>query len=160
LPAGSETRLNYTVEVDDGHGGVDTQIISILVHGTNDGPVIDAAPVARTTAEDTDFTFAGANAVSDIDTDVLTVTLTANHGTVTLDGLANLTVGAGVNGTATLRSRGSAADINAALDGMVFHPASNYNGAATVVVETPSPSTQPPAFGATRSATAQATFRG
>ncbi len=40
LPAGWQTRLDYTVEVTDKSGAKDTQVISILITGTNDAPVI------------------------------------------------------------------------------------------------------------------------
>ncbi len=40
LPAGWQTRLDYTVEVTDSNGAKDTQVISILVTGTNDAPMI------------------------------------------------------------------------------------------------------------------------
>ncbi|EPE93574.1 VCBS domain-containing protein, partial [Rhizobium grahamii] len=36
LPAGWQTRLDYTVEVTDSNGAKDTQVISILITGTND----------------------------------------------------------------------------------------------------------------------------
>ncbi len=54
LPAGWQTRLDYTVEVTDSNGAKDTQVISILVTGTNDAPVLtaDAASLTETSATD------------------------------------------------------------------------------------------------------------
>ncbi|MCU1376745.1 MAG: hypothetical protein JWO68_4031, partial [Actinomycetia bacterium] len=42
LPNGWESVINYTVQVSDGHGGTDTQVVQIKLHGTNDAPVISA----------------------------------------------------------------------------------------------------------------------
>ncbi len=39
LAAGETLTLTYTVQVDDGHGGVVTQPVTITVTGTNDSPV-------------------------------------------------------------------------------------------------------------------------
>jgi T1SS-143 domain-containing protein len=71
LPSGWQTRLNYTVQVSDGHGGVDTQVISVLITGTNDGAVIGTPTVADVT-EDVDVSAgnliaSGTIAVSDPD---------------------------------------------------------------------------------------------
>ncbi|MGM4918884.1 T1SS-143 repeat domain-containing protein [Tardiphaga sp. 813_E8_N1_3] len=41
LPNGWESVLSYTIQVSDGHGGMDTHVVEIKVHGTNDAPVID-----------------------------------------------------------------------------------------------------------------------
>ena len=40
LADGESLTLNYTVKADDGHGGVDTQTVTIVINGTNDGPTI------------------------------------------------------------------------------------------------------------------------
>ncbi len=40
LAAGETLTLTYTVQVDDGHGGVVSQPVTITVTGTNDTPVI------------------------------------------------------------------------------------------------------------------------
>ena len=39
LAAGESLTLTYTVKADDGHGGVDTQTVTVTIKGTNDGPV-------------------------------------------------------------------------------------------------------------------------
>jgi VCBS repeat-containing protein len=40
LAAGEELNLTYTVEIDDGDGGIDTEDFTITVTGTNDDPTI------------------------------------------------------------------------------------------------------------------------
>ena len=44
LAAGETLTLTYTVQVDDGNGGVATQPVTITVTGTNDTPVITSVP--------------------------------------------------------------------------------------------------------------------
>ncbi|MGM4961962.1 T1SS-143 repeat domain-containing protein [Tardiphaga sp. 1201_B9_N1_1] len=41
LPNGWESVLSYTIQVSDGHGGMDTHVVEIKIHGTNDAPVVD-----------------------------------------------------------------------------------------------------------------------
>lgn len=41
LPNGWESVLGYTIQVSDGHGGTDTHVVEIKLHGTNDAPVVD-----------------------------------------------------------------------------------------------------------------------
>ena len=68
---------------------------------------------------------------------MLTVTLTITNGTLTLSGTAGLvfTTGTGAGDT-TMTFSGTIANINASLDGLVFAPTTNYNGAATLTVDT------------------------
>ena len=51
LAAGERLTLTYTVQVDDGHGGVVTQPVTITVTGTNDTPVITSGTQAGTITE-------------------------------------------------------------------------------------------------------------
>ncbi|WP_407150120.1 VCBS domain-containing protein [Bradyrhizobium sp. ORS 86] len=44
LAAGETLTLTYTVEVNDHHGGVVTQPVTITVTGTNDAPIVTSAP--------------------------------------------------------------------------------------------------------------------
>src|SRR5437763_1693364 len=89
------------------------------------------------------FSTANANAISifDLDSDEsngpLQVTLTAANGKLTLGGLTGLTftVGDG-SGDATMTFTGLLADINAALEGMVFSPDADFNGPTTIQITT------------------------
>ena len=59
----------------------------------------------------------------------LLVTLSADHGLLRLSRVAGLTFMNGTaNGSATLTFTGTLADINAALDGLVYEAAANYVG--------------------------------
>lgn len=46
LPNGWESKISYTIQVSDGHGGMDTHVVEIKIHGTNDAPVIDLSGAA------------------------------------------------------------------------------------------------------------------
>ena len=51
LAVGQTVTLTYTVQVDDGHGGITTQNVTITVTGTNDTPVITSSPQTGTITE-------------------------------------------------------------------------------------------------------------
>ena len=105
-----------------------------------DQPPVNTVPGAQTTNEDTALVFstAHANAISvadpDAGTSAVQVTLSATHGTLTLASTTNLTV-AGER-SASVVVTGALTDINAALNGLSYLPAANYNGPATVQVST------------------------
>ena len=52
LGAHDVVQLTYTVQVDDGNGGIKTQDVTITVHGTEDAPVITSTAQAATITED------------------------------------------------------------------------------------------------------------
>jgi VCBS repeat-containing protein len=93
---------------------------------------------AQVTNEDTPLTFGAASGnaitVSDVDANgqAETVTLAVQHGTLTLKTENNLVVGN--DGSATVTLTGTLADINAALDGLIYTPDANYNGTDTLAV--------------------------
>ncbi|TJW68779.1 MAG: hypothetical protein E5V29_10595, partial [Mesorhizobium sp.] len=41
LAAGETLTLTYTIQADDGHGGTDTQTVTVSITGTNDAAIID-----------------------------------------------------------------------------------------------------------------------
>jgi VCBS repeat-containing protein len=51
LNAGQHLSDSFTVQVSDGHGGTDTQVVTIDITGTNDGPVV-AADIIITNEEE------------------------------------------------------------------------------------------------------------
>jgi hypothetical protein len=107
----------------------------------NQAPVI-TSPATANTNEDTPITFTagGPNEVSVADADAgsnpIKVTLQSTNGTLTLDGTTGLSFTTG-DGTAdsNMVFTGSAANINAALDGATFAPAPGYSGPATVQID-------------------------
>jgi VCBS repeat-containing protein len=66
LASGQVVHETYTVEVNDGHGGIDTQVINITINGDNDPPAITGV-VAGAVTEDTTLTATGQLAVADAD---------------------------------------------------------------------------------------------
>ncbi|MDP4203109.1 MAG: Ig-like domain-containing protein, partial [Bacteroidota bacterium] len=71
---------SFTVSVSDGNGGTATATVTIIITPVNDDPVLTAAPV--TTPEDIPVN--GSVTATDVDGDVLTITVgtTPSHGTV------------------------------------------------------------------------------
>ncbi|MFA6267832.1 MAG: cadherin-like domain-containing protein [Pseudolabrys sp.] len=102
-------------------------------------PPVNFGPLLATVKEDQSLVFSSARALTifDADSPVLTVTLTAAHGLLKLSGVAGLvfSAGNGVDNT-TMTFSGSAAAINAALNGMTFTPSHDYNGDASVTLTT------------------------
>ncbi|HWK68866.1 MAG TPA: VCBS domain-containing protein, partial [Rhizobiaceae bacterium] len=71
LPQGWQTKLDYTIRISDGKGGFAEQVVSILITGTNDAPVIsigsgDSAS-ANLTETDAALQAAGTLSVADVD---------------------------------------------------------------------------------------------
>ncbi|MDX6581826.1 MAG: hypothetical protein QOI10_1010, partial [Solirubrobacterales bacterium] len=113
--------------------GGSTATVTVTVSCINDAPV-NSVPAAQSTNEDTNLVLTGGNAISVSDSDAspgnLQVTLTATHGTLTAGGAF-----AG-NGTSTVTATATQAAINAALASVTYSPAANYNGAASIAVDT------------------------
>jgi len=107
----------------------------------NAGPTI-SLPANASMSEDTDLVLStsNGNAIQVADADfgaVLTVTLTASHGSLSLSNTAGLSVIDGTGNDGTLTLSGSAAALNAALGaGLTFTPTGNYNGPAQIEVQT------------------------
>ena len=114
----------------------------------NDDPVITAPAPTQAAAivvdEDQSVVFSAANntliAVADVDLaesadNSMNVTIVANNGTFTLFTTAGLVIHSG-DGTSdsSMTFRGSAAAVNAALDGATFTPTANFNGPTTLQI--------------------------
>src|SRR5262249_18852358 len=107
-----------------------------------DLPPVNRVPGPQTTDENVPLLFSAAPAlsVSDPDnngTDPLQITLTVNHGTLTLATLAGLT--AAGNGTSSLTCTGTLAALNAALAGLTYTPAPFYDGPDAPTLTTSDP---------------------
>lgn len=108
----------------------------------NHAPVI-SAPGAQATNEDTALVFSFDNgnriSISDIDagSNPVQVTLTVTNGTISLASIEDLTfsTGDGFDDT-TMTFTGTVSDINAALNGLTYTPAPNFNGAASLQITT------------------------
>ena len=135
-PASTRT---LAIALDDGDGAISEPVpLTIQVNPENDPP-LNKTPEAQTLQEDTPFTFTGSSLifVTDPDSSLLRVALSATQGTLSLSGSSGLifTTGAGAN-EAALSFAGSLLAVNAALAGMVFKPKANYHGSASVQIKT------------------------
>ncbi len=110
----------------------------------NDSAIVfNTVPAAQSTNEDTAkvFSVAAGNPISIADLDAgganNEITISVTNGTLTLAGTAGLSflIGDG-SADATMTLRGTAAAINAALDGMSYLPAANFNGLANLTLLT------------------------
>jgi hypothetical protein len=132
---GTGASFDYTIS--DGHGHTSTVTDSVTVSAVNDAPV-NSVPGTQSGTEDTPIVFNAANSnaisISDVDagTGNVTVDLSVLHGVLTLSTESNLVVTD--DGTGSVELTGKLADINAALNGLSYTPASNYNGADTLTV--------------------------
>lgn len=128
-----------------GLGGAltDSKSIDLTINAINDAPV-NTVPAAQTILEDQTLVFSTANgraiSVSDVDvaegSGILTVTVGVTNGTLTLATVHDLSFSSGANGSASMTFTGTAAAINAALDGLTFTPVADYNGSAQLSLQT------------------------
>lgn len=138
-PTDTATVTVTTITPDDDDSATDDE--PIIIDIPLDLPPVNFGPLQEAINEDTVLVFSTGNdnaiSVYDADTGVLTVTLTATHGVLTLSGVAGLSFSAGDgSGDATMTFSGTQATINAALDGMSFTPDAEYSGQASVKVAT------------------------
>jgi hypothetical protein len=134
----SATARTITFVADDGTAAGNTAVATVTVSAVNDAPT-NLLPGPQSTNADTALTFSagGGNALAVTDPDAGTssieMTLSAADGLLTLSGTTGLTFLAG-DGTAdaALTARGTLADLNAALDGLVLAPGPGYSGTTSV----------------------------
>ena len=130
--------VNFPFTVTDSEGAVSAPAAAVItIAPVNDAPT-QGLPDAQSTPEDTAHLFSAAtgNAISvaDVDGRQLTTTIAVDHGSLT----ASLAGGAVVtgNGSGLLTLSGTAAEINAVLDGLSYQPAANYSGPDALTVST------------------------
>jgi hypothetical protein len=137
----------FTFQVRD-NGGTDNggqntdqtpNTITFDVTALNDAPVLTLQDNTVSGTEDVDVVFNAANlnaiTVSDVESATLEVTLTVLNGVLSTSSDSGLTftTGDGEN-DATMTFSGTLADINAALEGLVYRGGLNYEGADTLSV--------------------------
>jgi hypothetical protein len=134
--------LAYNSEPTAGTGNDTNNTLDFGFVALNQAPV-NTVPGAQNLNEDGSLTFSGGggNAISISDADAgsanLTVTLSVNHGTLTLGGTAGLSFANGDGTTdAAMTFSGTSAAINTALTGLVYAPAANFNGADSLLITT------------------------
>jgi hypothetical protein len=128
--------FTYTVSAND--GAVKTGTVTVTVTEKNNPPPVGPNPPANslqgpwTTDEDVSLAITGVSVTGDA-TDVLTSTLTVNHGTLSVGGNGG---GVSGDGTATLVITGTAAQINVKLAALGYKPIADYNGTDTLEIST------------------------
>ena len=116
---------------------LDVAAMSDIGWETNNPPRI-TAPAGRTVDEDETLVLSSANgsAISVSDPDAgdadIRLRLSVSHGTLALAGDAGITIVAGAAGSEALTVEGGQEDINAALDGLEYRPATDFNGQDTL----------------------------
>jgi hypothetical protein len=95
--------------------------------------IVDKATDTRTGKEDAPVQITNVS-ITDAENDHQTVTLTAQHGKLTVNTSGALTITN--NGGAALTLSGSLSDINNALNGMTFQGDADYNGMAGFILQT------------------------
>lgn len=132
--------FDYTVQDNGQTNGVndfktDIGNVSFPVSAVNDAPV-NTVPGAQTIAEDTDLAINGISVV-DVDAANVQVTVSTTQGVLSLSGLTGLAFTGG-DGTAdaSMTFSGTKANVNAALNGLVYRGNSNFNGADLISLTT------------------------
>jgi hypothetical protein len=127
----------FTVTISDGNGGTATSTVTVTVTAANDAPIV-SVPGEQNLDEDTQVTFIAADGnaitVADVDGDELTVSLAVTDGVLILGDAVAATIVAGADNSSTVTLRGSAAEINVALEALRFVPDANFNGDVNLVV--------------------------
>ena len=128
----------FSYTVSDGNGGTATATVVATVAAVNNTPV-NTLPAPQKIIEDTQLTFSSAagNAlgVADANSPDLTVQVLVTNGTFTLSGTSGLTTVTG-NNTATVTAQGPQDKLNTALNNSKYVPTANYNGPATLTLNT------------------------
>ena len=131
---------SFTYVATDGSLDSAPATVSITVSAVNDPPV-NTVPGAQTTAEDTSLVFSSGNlnqvSVSDVDmvgSSIIQVSLGVTHGTLTLGSIVGLTFTTGANGSSSMVFHGSLTNVNAALAGLAYAPAADFNGGALLTI--------------------------
>ncbi len=126
-PAGSRT-IEFLV--NDGTVDSATSTDDLIVAPVNDAPVL-TQPASPGTAEDTSAALTPTVADPDAAGDDLKLDLDVDHGTLALSTTSGLTSSSG-DGTGTVSVTGSLTEINAAVAGLSYLPATDFNGVDTL----------------------------
>ena len=131
------TKVNTGVGGGSTAFGTTPETMYLTVTDVNDAPEV-TGPATATVAEGGSLTFdiggAGVIDTNDVDGDILTVTLTADHASIALAQTTGLTLIDNDGSDGTLQFSGSVASIDAALDGLTYDSQAGYNGSATLAV--------------------------
>ena len=127
--AGSQT-IGFGVTATDSCCGAGTAVWDNI-----DFQELTRSPGAQAVDEDNALALSGGNALqvaTNSGAASMSVSLSVANGILTLASTAGITVTSGANGSANMTFSGSPAAINAALDGLIYTPAADYNGGETL----------------------------
>ena len=135
---------DLTITVDDlgntgtGVAATDVHSVAITLDPVNDAPLLQIPAGTQRVAETVPFVFNAFNgapiALSDADADAgappdIELTLSVTHGILTADVAGSgVAVTAGANDSTSMTIRGTQAELNAAIDGLVYTPTTAYLG--------------------------------
>jgi hypothetical protein len=126
----------FTYTISDGNGGTATGTVSVTVTAVNTQPV-NALPGPQTGSEDSSIFFSSASgnsiSVSDSNNTTLTVQVAVTNGTFTLGATAGLVVSN--NGSASVTAQGTIASLNSGFNNARYTPTPNFNGAASLTLD-------------------------
>jgi hypothetical protein len=124
---------------DSGDSLAGSTSVSLSVTSPSQPPTV-ADPGTATVSEDSTLTFSTSKGdaidVSDPDATSTSdsLTLTSTHGTLRLATTSGLKVTSGANRSSSMTVTGTLANLNAALNGLIFTPTSRYTGTATIAI--------------------------
>ena len=130
----------FTYQISDGTNTSAFVTVTININPTNDAP-INSLPARQTTSTDNPITLSSGNSnllsVTDIDvaSGVMSISLSSTNGTYTFASFAGLifSLGDGIADSATTFT-GTLANINSALNGLIFTPTASFTGTATLLI--------------------------
>jgi Ca2+-binding RTX toxin-like protein len=128
---------SFTYTISDGKGGTATATVNLTVVEPVNDPPVNTVPGPISVNEDTPVAFSGATAISIADPDAgtapirATLSVLAGQGTLHVNP-AGVTVT--TNDTNSVVIGGPLAAINTALATLVYTPAGNFNGSATLTI--------------------------
>jgi Subtilase family len=140
LYTGSDSLSISVLDVD---GLSDSSSVGLTINALTP-PAITAPPTAAL-LEDGSLVFSTANSNAISVTDAGTgsgsdsLTLSAAHGTLTLASLSGLSFTAGNNGTSSFTVSGTVANLDAALNGLTYKPATGYIGSDSLTISLSDP---------------------
>ena len=149
--AGTGGTYHLTITASNGFGATASQSFTLTVYQQ---PTVNV-PAGASLNESTAMVFSSGNgnAISVADPNAASadrLTLTATHGTIKLGATAGLHVVSGTNKSASLTVSGTLANLNAALNGLIFTPATGYVGNASLDRDARQPDDRPFQFGRPR----------
>ncbi|MBP2237161.1 hypothetical protein J2Z31_003675, partial [Sinorhizobium kostiense] len=130
--ANDDTAVTFSYTIADGQGGSVAGSASLDITPVNDAPV-NTVPGSQTVGSNSATAISGIS-VADVDSSIVTTTLSVSNGKLTVGTGGGVTVGN--NGTSTVTISGTLGQVNATLAALSYLSNANYSGADTLTVAT------------------------